>query len=240
MIGKLYRNASIKTKLILAFVVMIVLIGAVSIVSLVTQFQARSAASARREVGTNVTENALEARFSLLNAHAEQKNYLIYYNEVGVNEADRRYAPVVTQALRTVRASLEPLRTSAIVTSAEIDNTIDLLESYENAFDNARQLMIERGTGDAGDGLIGELFRTRKALHDFARENGFYDNLAYPALFEEQHIFEGVYFMDIEVTQQSEWLALIERLGQLEPPASVTPEAQQEYMRLFRTHRDAA
>ena len=105
MLMKFYRNASIKNKLIVAFGVMIALILAVSTVSLVTQMQAGNAVRQLREVSTNVTDASLQARFLLLDAYAMEKNYLLYYNEIGITEANRRYAAPVADNLRAVRTS---------------------------------------------------------------------------------------------------------------------------------------
>ena len=241
MLMKFYRNASIKNKLIVAFGVMIALILAVSTVSLVTQMQAGNAVNELREVSTNVTDASLQARLLLLDAHATQKNYLLYYNEIGITEANRRYAAPVADNLRAVRTLLNDLRGSNITTSSEIDQILRSIDAYEEAFDNARDLLEERGTGDESNGLFGELFTSRDTLIDFARDNGYYEatNMAISKRIVEQLEFEGVHFMDVSVEDADLWMELVEGFA-IEKPETIDVDVHREYLRLWQAYYDDA
>jgi len=228
----LYRNASIKNKLIFAFVGVIALLLVVSAVALITQLQARAAMNELRLVGENVTNSALRARFSLIDAHSYQKEYIIYYNEVGIAEADRRFAPVVDNYIATVRESLEVLRGSDIAENAEIDHVMQLLTIYETAFDNARAILRERGTGRSGDGVFADIVRTRAALRTFMLDNGYYEDTSNVELFQQQLEFETVYFMDLAASRSAidQGLSIVERIGQIAPPEGASPETHETYL----------
>jgi methyl-accepting chemotaxis protein len=149
---KWFNNLKLRVKLILAFLIMIGLTAVVSIVAVTGQNNTNATVEELLDVDVRQAELALEISEAMLMARRDEKNYLLYYKDLGFEEARSTYvAPVQTQvaAVHEHMAELQSLELDEedVARVKAMDKAID---EYEATFLAVVDLVEKRGHKDTG------------------------------------------------------------------------------------------
>jgi methyl-accepting chemotaxis protein len=157
------KNLKLRTKLIVAFLVIIGLMVLVGGVAVLSQERAVATVDHLIKVDARLAELILQTRLALSQMRLNERDYFLRFKELGLEKARAEYVNGVLREIESVHAKMEEVRALAtsndiIEQSKKIDEIVD---NYRAEFLKAIALAEERGFVDVG--LEGKF---RDAVHE--------------------------------------------------------------------------
>jgi len=167
-----FRNLKIRSKLIAAFIAMIIFSLIVSLTALIYQHQVQEKSVVRLKMENRMAELNAQTEIALLMARRAEKDYLLRYKDIGLKEARIKYVNRVKEYVQKVYKhiqEIEKLETHSEHTQLA-DTMNQSISEYETTFMKVVDLIEKHGFKDTG--IEGKFRKEAHTIEEFVNEKG--------------------------------------------------------------------